>query len=433
MKNLNFYKHLTIFLKNCIINQMILLIFILSKGCIEENFLLSQIQKNLNNKTEFVKSVANGINQFAFEFYKKFKEDSNYIDKNFFFSPYSISTAFAIVYEGAKGKTKEEIQNVFHFPEDDNIRRNGFSEIHTKINKLSKNYELKTTNALWAQKDYKFLKEYFNIIKKFYGGKIENLDFKNPKEREKSRKIINNWIEKETNDKIKNLIPKGILSEWTRLVVTNAIYFKGEWLKQFDKKNTREDEFRVSSNKKVKVQMMCLKGENAEFNYMENEILQMIELPYKGEDLSMLVLLPKEDNLEKLEDSLTSENLLKWKEKMRMEKTIVYLPKFKFETKCFMEKMLMEMGIRVAFSMDADFSGMDGRGQLYIDKAIHQAFVEVNEEGTETAAATAIIIREKSMPRYKIFRADHPFIFIIEHKETGNILFIGRVNDPSKE
>ena len=373
-----------------------------------------------------VSSIINANNQFAFELYSKYKSR----DGNIFFSPYSISTALAMTYEGARGKTADEIQSVFHFPKDDSQRRESFLRINNQINKKDKKYELLTANALWAQKDYAFLEDYFKLIENYYGGKATNLDFIN--ETEASRLTINNWVEKQTNDKIKDLIPS--LDPLTYLVLTNAVYFKGFWLMQFDKKDTKDEDFRVAPGNTIKTPMMHLSGKEANFNYGETDKLQILELPYEGQDLSMLIILPKGDDLGTIEDSLTAEQLVVWKSILHKEELVVSLPKFKFETKYFMGDDLKEMGIATAFQEGvADFSGMTGQRDLFISEVIHQASVDVNEEGTEAAAATAVLTLGSSMPKpVNIFKADHPFIFVIQERETGNILFVGRVSDPTK-
>ena len=373
---------------------------------------------------EKVSAVVNANNEFAFDLYSKYKDEK---EGNIFFSPYSISTAMAMTYEGARGQTAKEIQSVFHFPEE-SIRRPGFARLYNEINKKDKEYQLSTANALWAQEDYKFLDEYFSTIKRYYDGDVTNLDF--IKETEKSRVTINKWVEDKTKNKIKDLLPKNprVIREDTRLVLTNAIYFKGDWVLQFDKKKTREADFKVSPEKTVKVQMMGLTGDKAKFNYAKTWELQILEMPYEGDELSMLVILPRE-NLESID--INNEKLNELRGMLRETKINVYMPKFKFETKYFMAKDLIEMGMPTAFSMGADLSGMTGNMDLFIDKVIHQAFVEVNEEGTEAAAATAVIVALKSSIS-DYFMADHPFMFIIQQKDTGNILFIGRVIDPSQ-
>ncbi len=220
----------------------------------------------------------------------------------------------------------------------------------------------------------------------------------------------------------------------TRLVLTNAIYFKGTWKGQFDKSNTQEQDFHINSTKSVKVPMMFMKPDKAKFNYMETENLQILELPYEGDKLSMLILLPKYNyTLDDIKENSTSENFENLKKQMHETKLDeIYIPKFKFETKYFMEKTLSDIGMPTAFSMDADFSGMTGKRDLFISAVIHQAFVDVNEEGTEAAAATGVVMKMTAMMPTNIFRANHPFIYIIQYKETGNILFLGRVTDPGK-
>ena len=375
-----------------------------------------------------VQEVVNANNQFAFELYSELNKAEN---SNIFYSPYSISSAIAMTYEGAKGQTADEMKSVFHFPES-NILRPNFAAIYNDINKRTKAYELRTGNALWVQHDYPFLEDYTNRVEKYYGGKAANLDF--IKETEKSRQTINSFIEEQTNNKIKDLIPSGALTPIMRLVLTNAIYFKGTWEWEFDKSDTREQDFKITPTNIVKTPMMFMDNDKAEFNYADIGDLQILELPYKGEEISMLILLPTE-NLAAIEPSLTAEKLKEWKSQMNEFKLdAIYLPKFEFDTKYSMKDTLSTMGMPTAFEWPgADFSGMDGTEMLYIDKVIHQAYVKVDEKGTEAAAATAIMVGFGSAGPRNVFRADHPFIFIIQERETGNILFLGRVVDPTKQ
>jgi serpin B len=371
--------------------------------------------------TEGINEVVEANNQFALELYSKYKSEEG----NVFFSPYSISTALAMIYEGAQGETAEEMQGVFHFPQDDNVRRPNFAKIYNEMNKQDKEYKLSTANALWAQKDYLFLEEYMNNINDYYGGKVTNLDFVT--QTEQSRKMINDWIEDQTNNKIKDLIPHGYLNSMTRLVLTNAIYFKGDWVYQFDKRDTREQDFKITEDNIVQVPMMHLDNDKAKFNYAETEDLQILEMPYEGEELSMMILLPK-NSLEDIE--LTPEKLAEWENMMTEQEVVISMPKFTFETKYFMSETLKEMGMPTAFSEEADFSGMTGKKDLFLSFVIHQAFIDVNEEGTEAAAATAGGMVMTSVKQTNVFQADHPFIFIIQERETSNILFLGRVVDP---
>lgn len=381
-----------------------------------------------------INNIVEANNQFALDYYSQLKKDD---DENIFFSPFSISSALAMTYEGARGETAEEIQSVFYFPVDDSLMRTEYAAVFDELNKGDKKYELSTANALWAQEDYQFLDEYLNRVEEYYGGKANNLDFK--KDPEGSRVTINDWVEDQTNDKIKDLIPQGVINELTRLILTNAIYFKGEWVKQFNEEETKEEDFRISKNNFVRVPMMQRTDEDARFNYAENDKLQILEMPYSGEELSMLILLPKNDDLRAIENLLSTPKLSEWKKDLENQRVDVYIPKFKFETKYFMANDLKTMGMPTAFQWPgADFSGMDGKKDLYIGEVIHQAFVEVNEEGTEAAAATAVIMFEgvsismgQETPEIPIFYADHPFIFLIQERASGNILFIGRVINPT--
>jgi len=388
-------------------------------------------------------NVVDANNQFAFELYHELLKTN---DGNIFYSPYSISAALAMTYEGAKGDTADEMKAVFHFPAE-NVLRPNFAAIYNEINKADKSYQLNTGNALWAQQDYPFLEDYINTVETYYGGKAAGVDFVN--EPEKSRQTINSFIAEQTNDKIKDLIPPGILDKFTRLVLTNAIYFKGTWEWQFDKSDTREQDFKITEDNTVQVPMMYMDPDKATFNYadLKEEGLQILELPYKGDEVSMLILLPKQGveydfeteerytydyTIEDLEENLTIEKLEEYKSQMAETKMdSIALPKFEFDTKYSLAKTLEEMGMPIAFSDAADFSGMTQEEQLYISGVIHQAYVKVDEEGTEAAAATAVIMEATAMMPTKVFRADHPFIFIIQQKDTGNILFLGKVVDPS--
>lgn len=264
------------------------------------------------------------------------------------------------------------------------------------------------------------------------------LDYVN--DRANARDTINSWIEDQTNDKIKDLIGPNDLTEYTRLVLTNAIYFKGTWLKEFKKKDNQDSEFKIDDDTKVMIPMMSIREE--EWNYGEDDKMQILELPYDGEELSMFIILPKQDyrdfrtgnsttvDITEIEEELSIEKIEEWKSMMSEREVDVSIPKFKFETKYYMAQELKEMGMPLAFTNDADFSGMDPKNYLKIDKVIHQAFIEVDEKGTEAAAATAVIMMEKAIAMTTPFRADHPFIFFIEHKETGAILFMGKVVNP---
>ena len=372
-----------------------------------------------------IQEVVNVNNKFAFDLYSELKKSES---GNIFYSPYSISAALTMTYEGAKGQTADEMKSVFHFPEISTLRPN-FAAIYNDINEGVKDYELRTGNALWVQQDYPLLEDYISRVEKYYGGKAANVDF--VRETEKSRQTINAFIEEQTNNKIKDLIPAGILNSFTRFVLTNAIYFKGTWEWEFDKSDTREQDFKITPTNVVKTPMMYMKPEKARLNYADIGDLQILELPYKGEDISMLILLPTE-NLDSIEASLTAEKLAEYKNQMQETKLdAIYLPKFEFDTKYTLNENLKALGMPTAFiEGKADFSGMTTAEKIWIDFVIHQAYVKVDEKGTEAAAATTTGMVGSAMPR-NIFRADHPFIFLIQEKGTGNILFLGKVVNPT--
>jgi len=380
-------------------------------------------------------SVVDANNRFALDLYGRIADDPKAGDGNIFFSPFSISSALAITYEGARGTTAEEIRSVFHFPENQTVMRSGFAGIISGINSKANAYMLRTANALWAEQTYPFLAGYISAAEQHYGAKTTNLDFINKPE--ESRVTINTWVEDLTEDRIKDLLQPGTIDPLTRLVITNAIYFKGTWMKQFDQNKTTDADFRTGTGKTVRVRMMERTDEDAIYGYAETDILQALSMPYEsgdGKDLSMLVLLPKTDDLSMVEESLNTSTLSLLHDLLKTRRVIVYFPKFVMETKYSLPGVLSAMGMPTAFTRAADFSGMDGTKNLYIDDVIHQAFVEVNEEGTEAAAATAVVMRLSAMPLEEtapLFRADHPFIFLIQENETGNILFMGKVSDPS--
>ena len=376
---------------------------------------------------EGVAEIVKANNQFAIDLYSEINKDSN---ENLFFSPWSISTAMAMTYEGAKGQTADEIQSVFYFPED-NIRRPNFAQMLNTVNKAGGKYELNTANAIWLQEDYPFLEEYKNIIRRYYLGEIKNLDFvDNPSG---SSSEINNWVSKHTNNKINKIVSPEMFNELTRAVLTNALYFKGKWEYQFDREDTKPEDFTLDSREKIMVPMMRLTDDDLDFNYIEVDRVQILEMKYQGDKISMLVLLPR-NNISHLESILTEEKLQEWRNQLKPETVYIYMPKYTFETSYSLSDYLKSMGMNLPFIWPgADFSGMDGTEMLYIDKVLHKAYLDVYEEGTEAAAATAVMVgMGEAMPHYVEFRADHPFIFIIQERETGNILFLGKVMNPSK-
>jgi len=372
------------------------------------------------------KTVIEANSQFALDLYAKLSTNQKYSAGNLFFSPFSIYSALTIAYEGARGITSDEIQNVLRLPKDDNARYQEFLEINSSLKGEQPENILRISNALWAGKQYPFLPEYIATVQQFYSAKVTNLDFlNNPEE---SRMTVNHLVEEKTDNKIHNLIPEGMINPMTRLLITNTIYFKGTWDKPFDSTKTHEEKFRIAPDKSVYVQMMQTTGKS--FMYAETESLQIIVMRYtqsSGKLLSMIVLLPKEDNLNAIEDQLNMQKLAELRKKLNYDQVDVYFPKFKVESEYLVHETLAEMGMPIAFTNRADFSGMDGTHNLFISDVMHKAFVEVNERGTEAAAST--YISPPSLPH--IFKVNHPFIFLIQDSETGNLLFMGRITNPN--
>ncbi len=371
-----------------------------------------------------ITTLAESINDFSFNFYDKLIEDNS---ENIFFSPYSIFVALAMTYEGGRGETADEMFDILNFQQNDEVSLCSFGKIYNLLNQV-KEYTLSTANALWKKEDFPFLKEYLNFIENYYMGKSTEVDFSDV---EGAAKIINDWVEANTNGKIKDLIKSSDIDPfYTTLILTNAIYFKGLWETKFDSDNTQDKDFEATPENSITVSMMNI-PEGA-FNYTETDDLQILELPYNGDDVSMLIVLPKENNISIAEQAINPETVTEWRNSFVVSDLDVSIPKFKLETEYDLKDYLKKMGMIISFTTDADFSGMTGNKDLYIGKVTHKAFVEVNEEGTEAAAATSVHMVLTAIPEVISFNADHPFIFLIQHKETGTILFMGRIVDPTK-
>ena len=375
--------------------------------------------------------VVKGSNAFALGLYAQLRSQPG----NLFFSPESISTAFAMAYAGARGQTAAEMQRVFHFALPPAQLHPAMGALLAQMNATHKNYALHVADALWAAQNASFLPGYLKLVQSDYAGGFHRVDFKTSPEA--VRNTINQWVEHETDNKIQNLIGPGVLSPATRLVLTNAIYFKGDWQDQFQKPDTQNDEFHTSASQFVMAPLMHRTGS---YQYYDGGTFQELELPYTGDELSMDVLLPKAiDGLPALEQSFTASNVSGWLDKLDLaDKVILTFPRFTMTQQFELSSTLSAMGMAQAFSAAADFSGMTGKPDFTISDAIHKAYIDVNEQGTEAAAATGIVMRATAMrvpfpePPPIVFRADHPFLFLIRDTKTGAILFLGRVTDPTK-
>jgi len=375
-----------------------------------------------------VKEIAEANNEFTINLYKKLGEDLS----NMVFSPYSISSALAVTYAGARGKTAQEMSDVLWFSKD----QDSFHPVYKAftdsimISGKEKGTELNIANALWVQEDYQLTQAFLDLAKEYYHANAENVSFKTYDDQEKSRQKINQWVENQTNNKIRELISRGILNELTRMVITNAIWFNGNWLYPFEKSQTKPSIFHITQDKSVTTDFMHQKKETG---YYEDDDVQAIELYYKGQKMSMLIILPKEiDGWKLIGKILSTERLAMINDGIKQHKINMVIPKFSYESEFNLKEILYKMEMEQAFTNDADFSGMTEENDLRIDEVIHKAFIEVNESGTEAAAATAVIMALKTALEEDIiqFIADHPFLYLITDKTTGGIIFMGRFVNP---
>ena len=376
-----------------------------------------------------VKTLAAGGNAFALNLYAQVREPG----KNLFFSPFSISTALAMTHAGARGETAAQMAEVLHFDLPPEKLHGACKALIEDLNARQRRgaYELVVANALWGQEGYAFLQEFLGLTREAYGAGLRELDFQ--ADPEAARQVINKWVEEKTREKIKDLIAQGVLKRETRLVLTNAIYFLGTWASKFRKEDTQEAPFTLADGTKVNVPLMF---QSDRFPYMEGDGFQALQMPYRGGDLSMLLLLPRAvDGIPAMEEKLTQENLDEWLGRLARKEGRVWVPRFRMTCTFTLNDALKQMGMADLFSGDkADLSGMNGRRDLFVSTVVHKAFVDVNEEGTEAAAATAVMVEMTSaMPEREEpfeFRADRPFIFVIRDRRSGAILFLGRVTDP---
>lgn len=386
-----------------------------------------------------IRSVVAADNAFAVDLYQKLKGRPG----NVIFSPYSISDELAMTWVGSRGQTEAEMSKVLHF---DSIRTNvgpGFLGLTKRLNDIERwnIVTFQTANSLWHQQNYEFTHAFLNLIQMDFAGSTHSVDFTgNP---ESARKQINSWVERQTDGRIEHLVGAEELSSRTRLALCNAIYFKGKWQTQFDPSETQPRPFYVSSNETVTVPMMYVES-HFKRTRVDDNLVKILELPYAGDDLSMVIVLPVTQreiydtgtplSLSDVERQMTANNLQSWLEKLDRangEKTIVCLPRFTTVGQFNLSDVLKSSGMVSAFNeASANFSGMDRTTSLYLSDVVHKAFIEVDESGTEAAATTWGLIVVRSMPEQII--ADHPFIFLIRDNATGAILFLGRIVDPTK-
>ncbi len=356
--------------------------------------------------------------------------------ENLFLSPHSISLALAMTYAGARGETEQQMADALHFtlPQE---------RLHPAANALDlelasrgegaagtdgEGFRLNIVNAIWGQKDFAFLASFLDVLAVNYGAGLRTLDFAS--EPEPSRQTINNWVSAQTEERIKDLIPAGVITALTRLVLTNAVYFNAAWASPFEELATRDQPFDLLDGTQTTVPMM---SQMEAFKYAAGQGYQAVELPYDGNELSMVILLPDAGGFAAFEASLDAQRLATILGDLALEQMTLSLPKFTFESAFGLGEVLRQMGMTDAFDPTvADLSGIDGLRDLYIAAVLHKAFVAVDEAGTEAAAATAVVISLTGLPDPGIpVTVDRPFIFLIRDIETGAILFMGRVVNPA--
>jgi serpin B len=378
--------------------------------------------------------LVEGNSAFAFELYQKLVEQLEGQEANLFYSPYSISLALAMTYAGASGETAQQMADTLQFLLEQASLHPAFNWLDAELasrgegaqGKDGEGFRLNIVNAIWGQKDYEFLPAFLDVLAENYGAGLRILDFIT--ETEKSRLTINDWVSDQTEGRIKDLIPPGAIDALTRLVLTNAIYFNAAWEHPFDEKMTADGPFNLLDGEQVIVPMM---KQTESFGYTEGEGYQAVELPYDGGELSMVILLPEAGKFEAFEEGLQSQQVDAIISDLRHIEVTLTMPKFEFDSEFSLKDTLAEMGMPIAFSSSADFSGMTGKRELSISDVMHKAFVAVDEAGTEAAAATAVIVGLTAVPEPLVdVTVDRPFIFLIRDIETGAVLFVGRVLNP---
>jgi len=375
-------------------------------------------------------TLVEGNSAFAFDLYQELKDEEG----NLFYSPYSISLALAMTYGGARGETEAQMADALRFSLLQNQLHPAFNALALELDsrgegaqgKDGEGFRLNIVNAIWGQQDYVFLSDFLDLLATNYGAGLRVLDFINAPE--ESRVTINDWVADQTEGRIEDLIPQGLINSMTRLVLTNAIYFNAAWEYPFEEDFTRDGIFYLLDGGEVTVPMM---GQTELFGYAEGDGYQAVELPYDGGELSMVILLPASGQFETFEaalDALQVDGIIGSLENRQVDLT---MPRFESDSSFSLQDTLSAMGMPVAFSDSADFSGMTGNNELFIADVVHKAFVSVDEEGTEAAAATAVVMELTAMPDTVEVTIDRPFIFLIRDIETGTILFVGRTLDPS--
>lgn len=374
-----------------------------------------------------LQQLVDGNTAFAVEFYHQLNKQGN---ANIFYSPYSVSLALAMTYAGARGETQRQMAQTLHYTLDTSMIHQAFNALDLALTQRAnpaKGVTLNIVNSTWGQIGFPFKQQFADIQKINYGADIRLVDFAGLPEQ--CRLTINSWVSDNTMQKIENLIPQNAISPNTALVLVNAIYFNGLWQTNFDKALTTQADFHLSDNSVIQVPMMAFNDSvESSFPYVAGDNYQAVELPFKGDELSLVVMLPTSGAFESFERELTARTLHAIITSMQEQKVKIQLPKLKLSTPSIsLVDILMAMGMPIAFSEGADFSGIADEG-LYISDVFHKAYLALDENGAEAAAATAVILDSNAVE--PSFIVDRPFIFTIRDNPTGTILFMGKIGDP---
>ncbi len=422
-------------MKTALVNLLVAIALLALPGCGGASAIAKSGKERVTSpdvaETELAGLVA-GNSMFALDLYQVLREEGG----NLFYSPYSISLALAMTYAGARGETERQMADTLHFTLPQDRLHPAFNALDLELagrgegaeGKDGQGFRLNIVNAIWGQRGYKFLREFLDVLAENYGAGLRLLDF--VKAPEESRITINDWVSDQTEGRIEDLIPQGEIDALTRLVLANAIYFNAAWLNPFEEERTQDGPFFLLDGGQVTVPMM---HQTERFPYAEGEGYQAVEIPYDGSELSMVVLLPRPGEFEAFEGSLNAARVDAVLKELAHKQVALTLPKFEFESGFRLVEALAAMGMPVAFPDDADFSGMTGNLDLLISAVIHKAFVSVDEAGTEAAAATAVVMEMKAArPTEPVeMTVDRPFVFLIRDIQSGAILFVGRVVNPS--
>ena len=374
-------------------------------------------------------ALVEGDTGFGLALYQVLRQE----DGNLFYSPFSISLALAMAYAGARGQTEQEMAQALRFTLPQAQLHPAFNALLLDLDRRAEEaddeaFQMRIANSIWGQRDYAFLQEYLDVLARNYGAGMRLVAFMNAPE--EARVAINDWVSEETEERIQDLIPEGVIDTLTRLVLANAIYFKASWSEQFEEAETRPQDFHLLNGSAVSVPMM---HQTATFRYGESQGVQAVELPYVGDQVAMLILMPQDGGFESFESSLTPEVLRSLIASMEPRQLALGMPKYEIRSSFGLVPALARLGMSTAFGSEADFSGIDGSRDLYISDVVHQAFVAVDEAGTEAAAATAVIIGVTSMPMAPFeLTLDRPFVFLLRDVQTGAILFAGRLVNPAE-